>query len=81
MCKWGPSRFQESGNVGHILKFLNSSVSSSLRYLKGCMVWSQFLVLSERGYILKTFEMICIFVFEICERGLYIKRILSNELL
>ena len=22
MCKWGPSRYQEGGNVGHILIFL-----------------------------------------------------------
>ena len=53
MCKWGPYRFRAGGNVGHILKFLNSSVCSSLRNLKGDMVWSQFLVLSERGHILE----------------------------
>ena len=38
MCKWALSRFQEGGMVGHILNFLNSSVGSSLRYLKGGLV-------------------------------------------
>ena len=77
MCKWGPSRFREGGNVGHILKFLKSCVGSILRYFKGGMVWSQFLVLSERGAYFKKIEMRCIFQVAKCVSGdpLDIKRV------